>query len=215
SLLNALTGAGVLEEDKLFATLDPTTRKIILPSRQPLLLSDTVGFIRKLPHTLVDAFKATLEEAQLAAMLIHVLDASHPGALEQRAATEEVLSELKALHKPTVLVLNKVDRIAEDDRMMLGSLARGYDHVVATSTLTGEGLDRLAGMLDEIAGHNLARVELRLPPDRHDLVALVHREGQVESSSYDESDAYSVLRAVVPGKLKARLAPYVVSAPEF
>jgi GTP-binding protein HflX len=111
SLLNALTGAGVYVADKLFATLDPTTRRITLPNNQPLLVTDTVGFVRKLPHSLVEAFKATLEEATLANVLLHVVDCSHPGALEQKHATEEVLKELGALDRPTILVLNKVDRL--------------------------------------------------------------------------------------------------------
>jgi GTP-binding protein HflX len=112
SLLNALTGAGVYVADQLFATLDPTTRRITLPNNQPLLVTDTVGFVRKLPHSLVEAFKATLEEATLANVLLHVVDCSHPGALEQKHATEEVLKELGALDRPTILVLNKVDRLA-------------------------------------------------------------------------------------------------------
>lgn len=206
SLLNAMTGAGVLQEDKLFATLDPTTRKIILPNSQPLLLTDTVGFIRKLPHTLVEAFKATLEETQLSTILLHVLDASHPGALEQRIATEEVLGELNALNKPTILVLNKADLL--EDRAMLGPLANAYDRVVLTSTVTGEGLMELAKLLTELAGHTLEQVKLRVPASRHDIVSMLHREGQVQSMHHDEVTAETILTALLPSKLRNRVADF-------
>ena len=113
SLLNSLTGAGVLAEDKLFATLDPTTRQLVLPNRQKVLLTDTVGFIRKLPHTVIESFKATLEEVQLADLLIHVVDLSHPQYREQMAAVDETVAELGADGKQTVIVFNKIDRLAD------------------------------------------------------------------------------------------------------
>lgn len=209
SLLNAMTGAGVLQEDKLFATLDPTTRKVTLPNGQLVLLTDTVGFIRKLPHTLVEAFKATLEEAQLATMLVHVLDASHPNALEQRQATEEVLKELEALDKPTILVLNKADRL--EDRALLGPLADGYDRVVVTSTITGEGLAALAGHMADLAGHDLEELSLRIPPSRHDLVSMLHREAQVHRLEHGEEDAAVLVHALVPRKLHSRLQEFITS----
>ncbi|MGI8905796.1 MAG: GTPase HflX [Candidatus Sumerlaeaceae bacterium] len=209
SLLNAMTGAGVLEEDKLFATLDPTTRKITLPNGQLLLLTDTVGFIRKLPHTLVEAFKATLEEAQIATLLVHVVDASHPNALEQRKATEQVLEELGALDKPTILVLNKVDLL--EDRSMLGPLMEGYDRVVITSTVTAEGLQELAAKMSDLAGHDLEHLRLRIPPDRHDVVSMLHREAQVRSVSHGdgEADDHTYVEAIVPRKLHSRLAEFI------
>lgn len=206
SLLNALTGAKVLEEDKLFATLDPTTRKLPLPNGQLALISDTVGFVRKLPHTLVEAFKATLEEAQLANMLIHVVDASHVDALAQRTATETVLAELKAIDKPTILALNKVDRLPE--RFGLESLRRGYDYVVETSTVTGEGLEKLRDLITELAGHDIAEVMLRVPPDKYDVVSQLHELGQVVSTEHD--DDITVIIARVPEKLMPRFERYVV-----
>ncbi len=206
SLLNRMTGAGVLQEDKLFATLDPTTRKIILPNSQPLLLTDTVGFIRKLPHTLVEAFKATLEEAQLSTMLLHVVDASHPNALEQRRATEEVLEELKALNKPTILVLNKADLL--EDRAMIGPIAEGYDRVIMTSTVTGEGLKELADLMTELAGHEMEQVTLRIPPDRHDVVSLLHREAHVQYLEHDEENADTIVTVLIPAKLRSRVAEF-------
>lgn len=206
SLLNALTGAGVLQEDKLFATLDPTTRRIVLPNNQPLLLSDTVGFIRKLPHTLVEAFKATLEEAQTAAFLIHVVDASHPGALEQRRATETVLEELKSKDKPTLLVLNKIDQV--EDRTALQSLADGYDYVVATSTITGEGLTDLVQMLEELAGHDIMWVRLQIPPQRQDVVSLIHREGTIERQMH-LADGSTWMEASLHKKLQGKVAEFM------
>ena len=205
SLLNAMTGANVLEEDKLFATLDPTTRKVVLPNRQAVVMTDTVGFIRKLPHTLIEAFKATLEEAQLATMLLLVVDASHPNALDQRTATENVLEELGVLRKPLILVLNKIDLVP--DRSVLVPLRAGYDRVVVTSTLTREGLDELAAQMAEVAGHDLLRVRLRIPPKHSEVIALVHRTGQVESESWDGEIA--VLEAVVPRRLQSRLRSFM------
>ena len=113
SLLNLLTGAGVLSENKLFATLDPTTRQLVLPNRQKVLLTDTVGFIRKLPHTVIESFKATLEEVQLADLLIHVVDLSHPQYREQMAAVEETVAELGAEGKQTLVVFNKIDAVPD------------------------------------------------------------------------------------------------------
>lgn len=183
SLLNVLTGAGVTVEDKLFATLDPTTRKVALPNGRTLLLSDTVGFIRKLPHTLVEAFKATLEEAQLSDFLVHVVDANHPNALDHRTATEAVLEELGIRNKPTVLVLNKVDQVSE--RLMLERLREGYDDTVETSTLTGDGIGRLLDVLSRFSRRDHVLVRLRIPPSRYDLVSLVHRNGEVVSEERD------------------------------
>jgi GTP-binding protein HflX len=207
SILNALTGAEVVEEDRLFATLDPTTRKFELPNGQVMLLSDTVGFIRKLPHDLVEAFKATLEEAQLANLLVHVVDASHPNAMEHRAATEAVLAELNANTKSTILVLNKADRLDEAGRARHAQLGEGYSHVVVTSTATREGLDELAAVLADMAGHDVQRVHLRIPPDRGDILSLLHREGRVESQEFDADIA--VVDAVVPRRLGTRLKPFM------
>ncbi len=209
SLLNALTGAGVLEEDKLFATLDPTTRRIELPNHQPLLLTDTVGFIRKLPHDLVEAFKATLEEAQVASLLIHVIDASHPQAMDQRKATEGVLEELNALDKPTVLVLNKVDLLPDqEDRSMLAPLMEGYDHVIVISTRPREGLDELVRLLGEIAPHQLQEMDVVIPGERGDLLALLHRECRVVRSEVDETTGETTALALVPVKYRDRFQEY-------
>ena len=213
SLLNALTGAEVLEADKLFATLDPTTRRLMLPNKQVVLLSDTVGFIRKLPHTLVEAFKATLEEAQLATMLLHVVDASHPAVMDHRRATEDVLGELDAREKPTVLVLNKIDLLLPEERdEVIERLSEGCSQVVAVSATSGEGLEELVAVIGELAELSLQRVRLRVPPDRGDIVSLVHREGRVEDTSYD--DETTVMEAVIPRRLSKKLQQFMSATPD-
>jgi GTPase len=205
SLLNALTGAGVLEEDRLFATLDPTTRKLDLPSGQTVLLSDTVGFVRKLPHTLVEAFKATLEEAQVADFLLHVVDANHHNALEHRQATEAVLEELGIRNKPTILVLNKMDGV--EDRFQLENLREGYEAAAMTSTVTREGLDVLMDAIGAFAGRDLLTLDLRVPAARYDVVSLIHREGEVISEEQDGE--ITVLRARVPNRLMGRVSDFL------
>ena len=147
TLMNALTGAGVLAEDKLFATLDPTARKLRLPNNQNILISDTVGFLRKLPHHLVESFKATLEEVVEAHLLLHVVDVSHPQAHEQAKAVEIVLKELDAWGKPTVVALNKIDKL-ENPAALVEGLQREFHQAVPISAKTGENLD---GLRDEIA----------------------------------------------------------------
>ena len=146
TLLNALTGADVLAKDILFATLDPTTRRLRLPTNQNVLLTDTVGFIRKLPHGLVEAFKATLEEVVQADLLLHVVDISHPQAEEQIAAVNAVLAEIGADEKPTVMVFNKMDQLTRERRGgALNRLQEKYPHAVAISATTGEGIPAAAG----------------------------------------------------------------------
>ena len=153
TLLNTLTGAGVLVEDKLFATLDPTTRRLRLPTNQSVLLSDTVGFIRKLPHGLVEAFKATLEEVAQADLLLHVVDTSHPQADEQISAVNVVLAEIGAADKPTVMVFNKTDLLP--NREVAARFLEQHPHAVAISAATGDGLPAL-----------LAEIGSRLRPER-------------------------------------------------
>ncbi len=209
SLLNALTDAGVLQEDKLFATLDPTTRRVMLPNNQPLLLTDTVGFIRKLPTTLIDAFKSTLEEATLADVLIHVIDISHPLANEQYATTNAILKELGADDKPTLVMLNKCDRLepAPGPRAIPDWLREHPEHVLLTSTLTRQGLDTLAHVLASLVGSTLAEVHLRVPSSRFDIVSTIHREGEVLDERYDGSDV--LLHALFPRQMTSHVAEWI------
>lgn len=204
SLLNRLTLADVLAEDKLFATLDTTTRRLELPDGQPILLTDTVGFIRNLPHDLVQSFRATLEEAILADFLIHVIDASSPHAQEFYQTTTQVLGELGAADKRTLLVLNKIDLV---DPARLSQLQRDFPDAVPISILTGQGIDALYHRLHTLLIDRVVRMELAIPLDRMDLVSIAHNEGKVLSECYDRGVAD--LQCVLPKRFESRFLPYL------
>lgn len=212
SLLNKLAGAEVLAEDKLFATLDPTTRRVQLPDGQPLLMTDTVGFVRNLPHRLVEAFKATLEEAVLADFLIHVLDASADRVFDFYQTTVDVLAELGAGEKPTVVVLNKCDLLMEEpDRLHalkahFNSTGNG-DSAVFISVHSGEGLDDLINRLSDLLVDRVAKLWLRIPQARQDLVALLHREGKILSTDYEGNDV--LITAVVANAMRHQYEEFV------
>ncbi len=180
SLLNALTVADALAEDKLFATLDPTTRRMVLGKNRTILLTDTVGFIRRLPHELVDAFHSTLEEAALAELLIEVLDATDPELEIHHQTTMAVLHDLGADLTSRVMVLNKIDGVKTEER---GSyLKRLFPDAIAVSALTGEGLSDLAEHIDQKLSTGVYRFSF--PSDRHDLPAFLHREASVLAENY-------------------------------
>ncbi|MGF1531355.1 MAG: GTPase HflX [Puniceicoccaceae bacterium] len=188
SLLNCLTASSVLAEDKVFATLDPTSRRMELPNGQNLVLTDTVGFVRKLPHRLIDAFKATLEEAVVSDFLIHVVDASNPDLDDHLETTEEVLGELGALAKETILVLNKIDRVeGTEERLML---RLRFPDAWMVSVNTGEGIEALVGKLVEVVSREARRMDLLIPHNRHDLVHELHRLGAVKETEYLENGVY-------------------------
>lgn len=209
SLLNHLTGADIPAEDKLFATLDPTTRQVFLPNRQKLLLTDTVGFIRKLPHSVIESFKATLEEVQLADLLIHVVDISHPQLREQVAAVETTLRELGAEGKQTIHVFNKIDRV-EDPAVIASHLAR-VPGSVALSARTGAGMETLLQELEVRLEAWRQRVRYRIPVQESALLAEIHRVGHVLSVTYEESNA--ILLTHVPPELAGRLKPFETAPP--
>jgi len=203
SLLNALTGAGVLAEDKLFATLDPTTRRFDLPSGRAILLTDTVGFVRNLPHSLVEAFHATLEEAAFADAVVIVLDASDPDAARQLDTTRSVLGEVGAGEKPRVLLLNKSDLV---DPFVRSRLREEYPDATWVSARTGEGLaDAVRAIEATLSG---AESTYLLPLDRQDLVARAHREGSVIEVRY--LDEGIEVRARSQGRLRAALEGFEV-----
>ena len=183
TLLNKLTGAEVLSEDKLFATLDPTTRRVRLPTNQNALLSDTVGFIRKLPHQLVESFKATLEEVVEADILMHVVDVSNRAAVEQIQAVDEVLKEIDGDDKPTLMVFNKVDQLPERN----GNLhwLREYDHAVAMSARTGEGMEELMAELGTMLRPIRKCLHLRIPAANGAAQARVRALGQIDEEHYE------------------------------
>jgi len=207
SLLRRLTGAEVLVEDALFATLDTTTRKIDLPNKQPLLLTDTVGFIRKLPHQLVESFNATLEEAVMADFLVHLLDASHPRVLEFYGTTMKVLNDLGADHKKTLTVFNKIDRV--EDPITRAMLRNAYPEAIFISVHSGEGLDLLVEQLGNLVGEGNKEVGLLIPHSRPDILAKLHREGVVHETVYEEE--CSRIRATVPERLRNALSEFLVS----
>lgn len=187
TLLNRLTNADVRAENQLFATLDPTTRRAELPSGHFVLLTDTVGFIQKLPTELVAAFRATLEEVTEADVLLHVVDASHPNVEEQVAAVEEVLEELDAGGKPVLTALNKIDRLNRDDPLTQAQLLdelQAFPNAVAVSALTGEGLTDLLERVDDLLQQRMVAVDLLIPYDHGELVALAHTHGVVESEEH-------------------------------
>ena len=207
SLLRALTGANVLVENKLFATLDPTTRQIELPGGQRLLITDTVGFVRNLPHRIVEAFKATLEEAVVSDFLVHVLDATAPEVFAFAQTTREVLEELGAGEKPTLTVFNKVD-LLPPDRDTLNGLRRHFPDALFVSTKTGEGLEALLAACADQLRDRVARVELFLPPERGDLLAELHRHGHVIATESDAVTGALHVHATLPPKFLPPFEPF-------
>ena len=205
TLLNALTGADVLAKDILFATLDPTTRRLKLPTNQNVLLTDTVGFIRKLPHGLVEAFKATLEEVVRADLLLHVVDISHPQAGEQIAAVNTVLGEIGADEKSTIMVFNKMDRAIEAG--FIGPLKEKFPHAVEISAKTGQGI---AHLLEEVGTQLRPKrefLELKIPHERADVIARLHKIGQVVERRYNGKAAK--FKARIPPHFHAEFAPFI------
>ena len=182
TLLNRLTDAGVLAQDKLFATLDPTTRKLTLPSGESVLLTDTVGFIKKLPHHLVKAFKSTLDEAVYADALMIVIDAADPEFREQLSVTEQLLEDLGAAGKPTIYVLNKCD-LGAASAFPIGVPAE-HAHTVAISAKTGQGLDRLSDLLEQVLHEGKRRVTFHIPNSEGGALNTLYRFGAVESVDY-------------------------------
>jgi GTP-binding protein HflX len=205
TLLNAMTKADVLVEDKLFATLDTTTRKFTLPNKQEILLIDTVGFIRKIPHTLVAAFKSTLEEAVHTDILLHLVDVSNPMAELQAEATMHVLKELKAADRPIITVLNKID--ACQDSSILHRLRLKYPKTVQISALTGQGFDQLMDQMIVEIGFLRKTYRLRIPQSHYALVSELMREGRVIQCDYEDNDI--LLHVEIPGNLESKVKPFI------
>jgi GTP-binding protein HflX len=203
TLLRALTGADVYVADRLFATLDATTRTVDLAEGRKVTLTDTVGFINKLPHSLVEAFKSTLDEVREADLLLHVVDASHPMAAEQMAAVAEVLGELDAAAKPQVRVYNKADLLAADDRRMLMSRAPGS---VLVSAATGEGMEGLRERIATEAARGASTMEMLFPYDRGDMVGYAHEHAQIVTEEHVIEGTRIV--AQVPARLRERFVPF-------
>jgi len=211
TLLNALTNAGTLAEDKLFATLDPTTRRVKLPSGRDVLVTDTVGFINNLPTTLVAAFRSTLEEINEADIVLHVLDITHLNAAEQAQTTRQILAELGAADKPTITALNKIDLF--DDAVVPADLARDLqlpDDYVPISAEKRIGLPALLRQIEILLERDLVPVSVTIPYERADLVSIFQREGQVAQVDFDERG--TAISGQLPPRLMERFRPYVTMA---
>lgn len=187
TLLNTLTGADVLEEDKLFATLDPTTRNLKLPSKQEVLLTDTVGFIRKLPHHLIEAFKSTLEEAKYADIILHVVDASNPQMDEQMYIVYEILMNLEVKNKPVITAFNKQDKV--DGEVILRDFKA--DHVVNISAKTGEGLENLQNVIEEVLREQKILIEQLYPYADAGKIQLIRKYGELLEEEYREEGIFA------------------------
>lgn len=205
TLLNALTNAGVFVEDKLFATLDTTTRKFTMVNGQEILLIDTVGFIRKLPHLLVAAFKSTLEEAFQSDVLLHLVDASHPMAEEQAETTFEVLKELNVTSVPIITVFNKIDLC--HDTAMLDRLKHKYPESVGISALNQQGLEGLQSAMIEVLSKRRKILHLRIPQAEYALVSELTRVGHVMQQDYEDNDV--LLQIELPSGAAERIKKYV------
>jgi len=207
TLLNRLSGAGVLVEDRLFATLDATTRRLQLPGGEAVLLSDTVGFVRKLPHQLVESFKSTLRVAADADLLVHVVDGSGPDPEGHMDAVRAVLGEIGAGEVPELLCFNKVDADPES----VAALLRRHEGAVAVSAVTGEGVEDLLVAIGDRLRRATRVVELLVPYERGDVLAEIHREGEVLAERHDEHGTEVTAR--LDEVAQARLATFAVDAP--
>ena len=201
TLLNALTGAGILAEDKLFATLDPTTRDLKLPSGQEILMTDTVGFIRKLPHHLIEAFRSTLEEAKYADIILHVVDASNPQMDEQMYTVYETLQNLGVKDKPVITVFNKIDRM--EDTWVPRDLRADYH--VKISAKTGEGITGFLQSIEAVLRERKVEIEALYPYKEAGKIQKIRKYGELQEEEYREDGIF--VRAFVPAELYGQVRP--------
>lgn len=204
TLLNRLAGADIYAKDQLFATLDPTTRQVELPNRAPCLMTDTVGFIRKLPHHLVDSFKATLEEVAEADLILHVIDCAHPQVEQQIDAVHAVLQEIGADDKPVLYVLNKIDQ--EEGARAAARLARTLGRSAAVSAVTGEGIENLLNELADSLKGDKQVMKLSIPLSEGRLLAQLKQSATVLEEKYEGESAELLVR--IPAQMAARCEPY-------
>lgn len=204
TMLNRLSGSDVMAKDMLFATLDTTTRRIDLPDGQPLLLTDTVGFVRNLPHRLVEAFKATLEEAVLADFLIHVLDATSPEVKKFHDTTLSVLTELGAEDKQVITVLNKIDLLTDPEQRAL--IEREFPDALHASAFKGTGMEEVLKACSSVLSDRVRCEDYKIPQARADVVSLLHRDAKVISTDYEGDNI--LVRAVVPKNIAGKLTEF-------
>ncbi len=209
TLLNSLAGSDILVEDKLFATLDPTTRRVPLPNGRVALFTDTVGFIQKLPTQLVAAFQATLEEIAEADLLLHIVDITHPHVREQSLAVEETLRQIGADDRPLVTALNKIDLLpSSENSPLLAEIARRYPNCVPISALEGTGLDLLLKRVEEVLEEELIPLRVLLPHGENNLLGLFHQRGFVKLERYTEQGV--IIEGKLPQELEARFDKYLI-----
>ncbi len=207
TLLNRLARSDVYVADQLFATLDPTTRRVELPGGHHALFTDTVGFIQKLPTTLVAAFRATLEEIAEADLLLHVVDVSHPNAQNQAEAVHQTLEEIEAGHIPVITALNKIDRLADPQAAM--QAVQAYPQSVAISARTGDGIPDLLEIVSAALFENLVPIQVKLPYQQGQLISLFHETGQVERVEHGRGGVS--IQGRIPGRLLARYRPWIAT----
>jgi GTP-binding protein HflX len=206
TLLNSLTEAQVFVEDKLFATLDPTTRILTLPGRQRVLLTDTVGFIHRLPHNLVSAFRATLEEVREADLLVNVVDLSHPKMKEQTHSTYEILGELEARNKPLLTVFNKIDKL--EDEFLIKRALRETPDSVAISALQKKGLEELKAKIGESLKYRRKYVKLSIPYGEERIISMLHKEGRIIKKEYQGKNI------IIEAEVEEKIAKWLESQVE-
>jgi GTP-binding protein HflX len=204
TLFNALTQAGVLVENKLFATLDPVTRHIVLPSHQEVLLTDTVGFIQKLPTSLIAAFRATLEEVVEADVLLEVVDSTHENAIEQSQTVSDMLAELQAADKPRITALNKIDLLPDPSVLDLSL----FPNAVPISATTGQGMEALLAKVGEIVALEMTPIRLHIPFSASEYVELFHRRGRVREERHDPEGTF--IEGSVPQRLRGTFTPFEI-----
>ena len=206
TLLNALSQANVLVADMLFATLDPTTRRVKLPGGREALFTDTVGFIQKLPTTLVAAFRATLEEIGEAELILHVIDITHRNAMQQAATVATILEEIGATHAPLINALNKIDRLA--DPSILSALLAEFPNSIPISAATGQGIDLLLTRIEEVLNADLVPLRVRLPYQQSQLLALLHAHGHIRREEYGPQG--TTVEGLIPARLSAQFRPFAL-----
>ena len=209
TLLNRLTRSGVYVADQLFATLDPTTRRVELPGGYNALITDTVGFIQKLPTQLIAAFQATLEEIAEADLLIHVVDVTHPNAQAQANSVIETLKEIHADHIPTIIALNKIDELPDPEIAV--AAVNEFPKAVAISALNGIGFDELMRLIESELFENYSRISVQIPYTEGQLISLFHEQGQVEHIEHTRKGVF--IQGQIPGRLLARYNDFQATAP--
>ena len=210
TLLNRITHAEVLVADQLFATLDPTTRRLELPGGHQGLLTDTVGFIQKLPTQLIAAFQATLEEISEADLLIHVVDVTHPNALEQARSVTDTLKEIQADHIPVITALNKIDRLPQPE--LVNEILADFPNAVAISALKGLGMNELLQAIERELFENFTPITVQIPHTEGQLISLFHEQGQVTLIEHKRNGV--TIQGYIPNRLLARYAAYQNIPPE-